>query len=250
MDLHTTATTSVSGAEQPEIPLPAVHIAVDLRPRSVTPQGALHYDWRVSSATVTADATISPPLADGMRAEVMAIDRLAGSGTVDARGICEEIRVDPGSTLDASAPGVTGQMVEQVRQTLRDLAVPLPEEDVGRGARWQKIAELEAKGSHLTQTDTFTLVDAHGDRGTVDDVLAQTAPPQLLYPPGSQAAPTRMESMLASGNARTLFDLSHLVPRTKYDGTTTMVVSGGAGDGVRRVTMVMRVGIDIQGKAP
>ena len=59
-----------------------------------------------------------------------------------------------------------------------------------------------------------------------------------------------MESMLASGNSKTRFDLARLVPQTQFDGTTTMVVSGQSGrDSTRRITMVMRVGIDIAGEA-
>jgi hypothetical protein len=248
MNLRTSATTEVGGAKQPEIPLPPVHIVIDVDPRSVTPEGSLLYGWRVTAATVTADAQMLAQIADGMRTEVAAVEHLAGSAVVSSRGLCEDVTVDPASMVDAGG-GATGQMVEQVRQTLRDLAVPLPEEDVGRGARWQKISQLEAKGSRLTQTDTFTLRDVQGDRGSVDDVLAQTAPPQPLRAPGLPAsAQARMESMLASGSAKTTFDLSRLVPQTKFDGTTTMVVSGQSpGDTTRRVTMVMRVGIDIQG---
>ena len=258
MDLRTSASTEVGGAKQPEIPLPPVHVVIDVDPRSVTPEGSLHYDWRVTAATVTADARMLAQIADGMRTEVAAIEHLAGSATVSSRGLSEDVTVDPASTVDASAAGAgaaggaagaTGQMVEQVRQTLRDLAVPMPEEDVGKGARWQKISQLEAKGSRLTQTDTFSLVDLQGDHGTVDDVLAQTAPPQALRAPGMQGAQARMESMLASGNAKTSFDLARLVPQSKFDGTTTMVVSGQSpGEANRRVTMVMRVGIDIAGK--
>jgi hypothetical protein len=247
--LRTSATTSAGGLPlEREVSLPPVRITVDIDPRSVTPAGELLYDFRVTSSDVEPDAASTAAMTAGMRAEASAADHLQGSATVDARGLCESIEIDPASIADAGALGVTGQMVEQVRQTLRDLAAPLPEEEVGRGARWQKISEIDAKGSRLTQTDTFTLSEVHGDKGTLDDVLAQTAPSQALYGPGApQAAPMRMESMLASGNARTLFELSHLVPQTKYDGTTTMVVSGPSGaDSVRRVTMVMRVGIEIR----
>lgn len=252
MDLRTSAATEVAGQKQPEIPLPPVHIVLDLEPRSVTPEGDLHYSWHVSAAEVTSDPQTPASIADGMRVEVSAIDHLAGSAVVTARGLCTGIAVDTAAALDA---GATGQMVEQVRQTLRDVAAPMPEEEVGRGARWQKITQLDAKGSRLTQTDTFTLAALPGEpgqgaTGTVDDVLAQTAPPQLLRTPGMSAGTeARMESMLASGDSKTRFDLARLVPQTRFTGTTTMIVSGQAsGDATKRVTMVMRVGIDIQGR--
>jgi len=246
MDLRTAASTEFAGAKQPEIPLPPVHIVLDLDPQSLTPSGDLRFAWRVSAATVTSDAQTPSQIVDGMRAEVSAIEHLAGTAAVTARGLSGGVTVNAATTVDA---GATGQMAEQIRQTLRDVAVPLPEEEVGHGARWQKTAQLDGKGSRLTQTDTFTLTDLAPTSGAVDDVLAQTAPPQALKAPGmASGAEARMESMLASGDGKTHFDLSRLVPQTRFTGTTTMVVSGpSAGDSTRRVTMIMRVGIDIQG---
>jgi hypothetical protein len=154
--------------------------------------------------------------------------------------------VEPASVADA---GATGQMVEQVRQTLRDLAAPFPDEDVGVGGRWEKLSQLASRDAIVTQTETFTLSELRGDTGALEDVLAQTAPPQALAAPG--AASARLESMLASGSAKTRFDLGRLVPSNTFDGTTTMVVSGhAAGDSTRRMTMIMRVGIALSGSKP
>ncbi|MGH7294694.1 MAG: hypothetical protein ACRELB_07170 [Polyangiaceae bacterium] len=244
MDLRTSAATEIGGTSQGEIPLPPVHITVDIDPAGVTPGGDLAYAWRVRGASVTATPGSPPAMAEGMRAEVAAVDHLAGRAVVSARGLSQEkeVTVDPATVVDA---GTTGQMVEQVRQTLRDVAVPWPAEEIGVGAKWQKISQLDTRGSHLTQTDTFTLAALEGGGGTADDVLAQTAPPQVLRSPGGPSgADARMESMLGSGSSKIRFDLGRLVPQSHFDGTTTMVVSGSA----QRVTMVMRVGIDVEGK--
>jgi hypothetical protein len=140
-------------------------------------------------------------------------------------------------------------MAEQIRQTLRDVAAPLPEEEVGSGARWRKLSQLDERGARVMQTETFRLVELQGDKGTLDDALAQTAPPQALRAPAaSPGMHARMESMLASGQAKVRFDVSRLVPQTTFDGTTTMVLSGqSAGDGTRSMRMVMRVFIAIAG---
>ena len=182
-----------------------------------------------------------------MRAEVAAVEHLSGTATVTALGLTADLAIDPGSLPDAAA-GASGQMVEQVRQTLRDLAAPFPEESVGRGARWEKVSQLASKDARITQTDTFTLVDVSSRGGALDDVLAQTAPDQPLRTPGGATSQARMESMLASGDARTAFDRSRLVPETRFRGTTTMVLSGATpADGVQRRTMILRVGIDLTG---
>ncbi|MDP9152323.1 MAG: hypothetical protein M3O36_20550, partial [Myxococcota bacterium] len=246
MDLRTSASTSMPGAaEQTAVPLPPVHIVVAIDPQSVSTEGDLHYAWRVSSATVLDESSAPSPVVSGMRAEVSAVEHLAGTSIVTSRGLAKEVNVDRTTVTDA---GATGQMVEQVRQTLRDVAAPLPEEEVGVGARWQKQSELDARETRITQTETFALREWQATHGALDDSLAQSAPPQTLRAPGTAPAQARMESMLASGNASVRFDLSRLVPQTKFDGTTTMVVSGrSTADLARRLTMVLHVSIVIAG---
>jgi hypothetical protein len=250
MDLRTSGATEVGGAKASEVPLPPVHVTLAIDPRSVSPEGDLAYDWRVTGTSVASGPEFPPQVADGMRVEVSAVEHLRGSAIVTSRGLARDVVIEPGSVVDAGA----GQMVEQLRQTLRDVAAPLPDEEVGRGARWQKLSQLDAKETRITQTETFTLSEVHAapgqpQRGVLDDVLAQTAPSQPLRSPGvPQAEAPRMESMLASGSGVIRFDLSRLVPQSQFDGTTTMVVSGQApGDPARHVTIVMRVGISIQG---
>jgi hypothetical protein len=244
LDLRTSASTEVGGTKQPEIPLPPVHITVAIEPQSVSPEGDLSYAWHVTAATVNADPAMSAEIADGMRAQVAPIIHLAGTGVVNAQGLAKDVTVDPSSLGDG---GSQAQMVVQVVQTLRDVAAPLPAEEVGQGARWQKLSRLDAKDAHVAQTDTFTLATMRGDNGTLDDALAQTASPQTLAAPSSGGPPARMESMLTSGEAKTRFSLTRLVPQMSFEGTTQMVVSGQANQGPARMTMMMRVKIGIEG---
>jgi hypothetical protein len=246
MDLRMTASTENGAAKEADVPLPSVHVAIAIDPQSISPDGDLRYAWRVTSASVDAAGDTPSQVADGMRTEVAEIGRLSGSAWVTYRGLTKAITTDSNTNVE---PTGSGQMAEQVRQTLRDVAAPLPEEEVGVGARWRKLSQLDERDGRIAQTENFRLVDLQGDRGTLDDALAQTAPSQALrapgMPPGTRA---RMESMLASGEANVRFDLSRLVPQTTFDGTTTMVLSGqSAGDPAHSVRMVMRAFIAIAG---
>lgn len=246
VDLRTATSTEISGERPAEVPLPPLHIVIAIDPQSVSTEGTLVYSWRVTSAIVAESQGTPSQVADGMRSEVSVIEHLSGVAEVTAQGLATDVAIDPGSATDA---GATGQMVEQVRQILRDLAAPFPDEDVGRGARWEKISQLASRDTRITQTDTFSLIDLAGEKGTLDDILAQTAPPQTLAGPGGgPGAQARLESMLASGDAKTHFDLSHLAPDSKFDGTTTMVVSTPPStDKPRRLTMTMRIEIVLSG---
>ena len=247
MELRTAASTESGGSTTPEIGLPPVRIGVAIDPQSVSTDGALIYAWRVVSTRVDADAGATTPMADGMRAEVAAVEHLAGTAVVNALGLTTALSVNLTSLPDAGSGG-SGQMIEQVRQTLRDLAAPFPEEAVGRGARWEKLSQLSSRDARLSQTDTFTLLEVTRTGGKVDDELAQTAPSQPLPTPGMPGAQARMDSMLASGDAKTTFDRSRLAPQTRFEGTTTMVVSSNSpGDGPQRRTMILRVGITLTG---
>lgn len=249
IDLRTSTSTEIRGEKPTEIPLPPVHIVIAIDPQSVTGDGALLYAWRVASTSVAENRETPSQVADGMRSEVAAIEHLSGTARVNARGLAEEVAVDPGSVEDA---GSTGQMIEQIRQILRDLAAPFPGEEVGLSARWEKLSQLASKDARITQTDTFSLLELTGAKGTVDDMLAQTAPAQALAASGpTSGAQARLESMLASGDAKTHFDLSRLAPETRFDGTTTMVVSSQApSEGARHLTMIMRIEIAIAGSPP
>ena len=261
MDLKTSASTEEGASRQPEIQLPPVHIVLAIDPKETSPAGDLSFAWRVTSTAVNPDSQTPSTLTDGMRAEVAAIGHLSGTAVVTSCGISTRISIDEEQWHEASQSGeagasqagpasaVTGQMVEQVRQTLRDVAAPFPEEEVGPGARWEKLSQLASRDARVTQTEVFTLTQITATTGALDDILAQTAPPQpLLSPGGAPGSQARIESMLASGDGKTQFDLTRLVPQTRFGGTTTMVVSSRSREeDDRRMTMIMRVEILLAG---
>jgi hypothetical protein len=243
LDLLTSATTEVGGVKQPEIPLPPVRIAIAIEPLSVSPEGDLRYAWRVTTASVNLDAGTSPEIGEGMRVQVEPIAHMSGTGVETAQGLSKEVTIDPAS-VDAGAQAQ--QMMVQVVETLRDVAAPLPAEPVGVGARWQELARLDARGAHVAQTDTFTLTSLKGDTGELDDARAQTASPQTLAGvPGAGPAP-RVDSMLISGQAKTRFALTRLVPRMTFEGMTQMMMSG-QGAQPAHATINMHVKIALEG---
>lgn len=226
-----------------DVRLPPLHVAIAIDPQGTSPEGDLAYGWRVTSAGADDDAGAPADVAQGWRAQIVPLEHLSGRGVVSSRGLTR------GVTLDqvAGDAGAGGEMVVQVLQMLRDAAAPLPEEPVGKGARWQKMSSIDAKNSHASETDTFTLTDLQGDKGSLDDMVAQTtssqALPTLVGVDASQSPPARMDSLLMSGSSKTRFDLTRLIPQTSLDATTSMALSAST----NRVNMVMRINIAIQG---
>ena len=240
--LRTSVSMAAAGQQQ-DMPLPSLHVDVAVDPSGATPDGDLRFAWHVTSTSAEADAGAPAEVARGWVAQVAPVEHLSGTGAVSAHGLTRGVTVDPGTAGDA---GPDAEMVVQVVQMLRDVAVPLPVEPIGAGARWQKLSSLEARKGRATETDTFTLAEIAGDLGTVDDVVAQTATPQALPPLVGvpSASPARVDSVLMSGSARSRFDLGRLVPQTQLDATTSMGVSAPARD---RMQMVLRLAIGIGG---
>jgi hypothetical protein len=239
--LRTAISLEANGARR-EAPLPPLRILVAIDPQAIAPDGALGFSWHVTAAASDPDAGVSDDLAQGWAAQIVPVEHLSGTGVVTAHGISRAIALDPGTAGDA---GPDAEMVVQVLQLLVNVAAPLPEEPVGKGARWQKLSSLDAKNGHATQTDTFTLTDLQGDQGALDDVVAQTSSPQNLPPLVGidSGPPARIDSVLMSGSSRTRFELTRLVPQSSLDATTSMAVS----DPRTRMNMLMHLGVAIEG---
>jgi hypothetical protein len=242
IDLRTAVTTELGSSRQ-DTALPPLHIAVAIEGRSVSPDGDLRFAWHVESAKAAApEGGTADAVTQGWRMQLVPVEHLSGTGGVTAHGISQGVTLDAGTAGDA---GPEAEMVVQVLQMLRDMAAPLPDEPVGKGARWQKRSTLDARNGHATQTDTYTLLDAPGDKGALDDVFAQTASPQNLPSPVgvSSDSPARVDSLLTSGSSKVHFDLARLVAPVTLDGTTSMALSGPS----NRMNMVMRLGIVVKG---
>jgi hypothetical protein len=240
LDLRTSASASADGtdASPKEFPLPPILIQIAVEPGSVSPEGDLHYAWHVTSATAGAnmsDAGIQPQILAGVRAQLLPLQHLSGSGTVTNQGISREVMVDPASLGDG---GTGSEMVLQVVQTLRDVAAPLPREEVGLGARWQKFSRIDSDDAHVAQTETFTLTALDGESGDLDDLLAQTASPQAI-PGASRSRGPRMDSMLTSGVSKMHFSTTRLVPHMSFEGTAEMVAA--------HTTITTHMKIDLSG---
>jgi hypothetical protein len=241
MDLRTAASTDRDGTHDPGVVLPSVRITLAINPTEVSSAGDLRYEWHVLSAHVLDDSDAAAFVADGLRREVDAVAFLAGEATVDARGLAKDVSVRGDAEVD---PGDTPQMVEQIRQTLRDLSAPFPEEKVGVGGRWRKVSEIHASNVRLEQGETLTLLEGHAGHGVVQDELTQMV---LGQTSGSRSADSGVPSMLATGQSRTRFDLERLVPQTVFDGTTEMVTPASTDGRSQRMTMILRVSISIEG---
>jgi hypothetical protein len=126
---------------------------------------------------------------------------LAGTkGTVRAssRGFEIENSLEPNPE-----PGTPLSAARNVRQALRQLAVPLPDEPVGVGARWSANTTLNTDLVELRQAANYELEALDGDHCRIRASFEQTS----SKPPTSNVPSTK-----ATGSGRIVLDLTHPVP--------------------------------------
>ena len=244
MDMAMGASVDLGAGQRQEQKLPLIRVVLGVEPKSISPEGDLKYAYHLLSTEVVADPQTPPQLAAAMKGGIEGMRGLSGTAVISPRGITKD------STFDSppNASSQTAQMMEQIKQTARELAAPFPEEEVGKGAKWEKSSKVELQGQKATQRETYTLVDLAGDTGKVDVVITQSSPGGALSAPGIPAGSgVKIESMNANGKGTTSFDLTRLAPTSQLDAATTMSLVGQKDGETQRLKMVMKVALKLSG---
>ena len=233
-------------AQAPATPLPPVHIVIAIAPEDVSPEGDLRYAWRVTHATVGATSATPDAIADGMRSDVFALEGLSGRAVVDSRGLARHVSVDRAAPAGMGGPS---QMVEQVLQTLRHLAAPFPDEPVGPGLGGERPVGSRRGRPRLRRPRRLRWSSLAKREAASATSWPRQAPPKSWRAPGCRTGLKPGSSRCSSRRTPRCCSIrTRLVPQTRVESTTTMVVSGhGPGNGTRRVPMVLRVEIVIAG---
>jgi hypothetical protein len=120
-------------------------------------------------------------------------------------------------------PSVAGQQVEQMVNDIRQLAVPLPEEPVGKGAKWEVRMPVNMWSLNSSQVVTYSIEELKGDAGKFAVALELTAPSQKIDSPNMTAGTEMyLESLKSSGSGTVEFNLTRLVPVSAMKIKTSM----------------------------
>jgi len=222
----------------PETQMPVIRMTMTIDSKEVSPEGDLHYESELEQVEVLPKPGANPAMVHDMKQQMSSMQGLSGSGTITSRGFTKdaEIKFPPG--IDPQQR----QFMDNMKQSMDQISAPLPEEPVGRGARWQVTMPVETPAMKLTQIATYTLSEIQGDKVKFDVAIKQSAAPQEIDAPG--AAPgvkVSLESFNSSGTGTVELQMTNLVPTSNMNTTTTTVVSA---DNLR-IKTTMRMGLKI-----
>lgn len=168
---------SVGDATPQESAAPPVAFDTETHVTEVAADGTFRVESRIVALNVGGDP--DDPGVRAYRAQLAPLTRLTGWTVVDPRGRVLGLEL---TVPDDLAPEMA-QTVEGVRDAMRQLLPPLPEEPVAPGAQWHWEAPVTANGVTFTQHTSYTLRERDGDAFALDVRVTQSAQPQPLASP-------------------------------------------------------------------
>jgi hypothetical protein len=202
-------TTSVDGNAMPAEAVPTMTMTMDCTVTRVDEDGAMRYEFVLSSAGVApgvegaGDATAREKTAAALKSIV----GLLGSAESTARGVVTscDVRSPAGATPEMAA------VVQNLRQSLAQMSLPLPEEPIGPGGQWKTDWTLNSGGLAMTQTAVYTLEGVQGRVAKTSVKLTQNAAPQDLASPNPKVS-TKLKAMSGMGEGYVNFGLDRPIP--------------------------------------
>jgi hypothetical protein len=214
-----------SGAEAVKIDLPVIRLGMD-----VTSAGERSADrvfrFELTDADAQAGDKMFASMQDQLVAQMKKAVGAAGTLVVDPRGVNREVNLE-------LPPDMDPQMSESMRwsrQAMEQMSAPLPEEAVGKGARWQVEQLVQLNGLAVVQRTEFELTALKRTRASLKTTITQRADPQIVALPGVPAGfKAELLSHSGKGSGRIDLDLGRLVPiksTVRLETETSMRITG------------------------
>jgi hypothetical protein len=222
--------------------LPTMRTTSRLKSESVSEEGNLQYTYLLERMEAIAGPDTPPEVVEAMQAELKKVEGLGGTAVVSPRGAL----LDVSFPVPPDADPELRKEIEMMPQQMRMLACPLPEQPLGRGARWKVTTPAYVRGFTVTQITVFKLIDIEGPRARFAVEVTQRAREQAVelpnLPPGARA---RLKSLDSSGDGTGELDLERPVVsmdmRLKARTVTTVSFGSQSRDVVNDLEMKTRI---------
>jgi hypothetical protein len=227
--------------------MPAMRMGADVGVRNVAPTGDVTFDFAYTSVSVDQTAGTDPTLASLIQSMDADFKNVRGSTTMNTRGATHGSKMD----LSKLADGRMGQMMGSLGSSLDSLTVPLPEEAVGPGARWESRQTIQSNGLEVYQKTLWELVAVEGKTVRLKTTIEQTAPPQSMSNPALPAGTdVSLAKFTGAGGGTVTLRLDSLVPTSEVNSTTNMTMSVNAGGSTQQMSVGLTLKMTIApGKA-
>jgi hypothetical protein len=200
MDMKMSMGMSMGGKSAPKTDLPTIRTLMRIDAKEVTPEGDLRCDLSTEKVDVLDDVAVDPKLRAAVEKEMKGIVGLHGKARISARGVASETEFD----LGPGASETLKSQLDTIRDSVRQMSVPFPEEEVGKGAKWDVTSRVPLGGALVDSKTSYTLTKLEADRADAEIAITMSAPPNQpmhigALPPGATAT---LDSVAGTGSGK------------------------------------------------
>jgi Family of unknown function (DUF6263) len=230
-----------SGASDATLKAPPIRVRMEATLQDINANGDLHATFSYPSFDVLKGNGASAKQRRSLQQSLAGLTGVTGELTLTTRGALVDSNLDIPPGLDPN----TEQLLGQLRDQFRDVTVPLPEPEVGVGARWRATTQLTLNGIEARQVYEYRLKKRTGTTLELDVRGTQTAKRQTVDTPGG--ATLRVKSYKTTYRGTTVADLTGLLPvssRIRGSGDQTFDLRAGDERGELRQHVDVRVDLE------
>ncbi len=225
--------------------LPAMNMTMDVTVQSVSPEGDITYQMVMGDTTVSEEAGTMPQVADAIKAALGGVKGLSSTLKISNRGVSRGVDMSVPSGADPQMR----QALDQMKESFARMAAPLPEEPVGKGARWESKTPVKSQGMTINQAASYELVSIDGEQINVKSTVTQHAANQKIENPAMPGVKLDLTKMAGSGTGDMVINLGQVVPvGGKLDFHTDLSMGMNLGNQNQSMNMKMDIGIRLQSK--
>ncbi len=223
---------------------PPTQFTIAVTPTAKTPAGEYDVKFTLLKADIAPGADESAKkMAAQLGASLKALVGLAGGFRIGARGSMGKF------ALSGDAGGAEqSELLPLVQQSLEGLVVALPEEAVGKGAKWEDRASGKQQGLASTVVSTYTLKDVSADALTIDVSTSRKAAPQPI--PDPRAPPGSSLAIDGTASSNVKLKLDRMVVKATSDSVTSLIISQPGPTGPQVVTQKVTLKQSIENTGP
>lgn len=230
--------------EVPAMDLPGIKFPMELTVKEVTPDGDIVYEMVMGKAGIVEGAGESPQ-AEAIKTALGNVEGMTGTGRFTSRGISKGAEIKTAPNADPQLR----QAMDQVKQTFAQISVPLPEEPVGAGAKWELKLPIKSQGMTINQAASYELVSMEGDKMTATTTIKQQAANQKIQNPAMAGMKMDLTKMEGNGTGKIVCDLARILPSAgTMDLKTEMAMGMDVGGQKQNMNMNVNIGLRLDSK--
>jgi hypothetical protein len=231
--LRSTMAQEIPGQPAASQSQPGMVFALSLTPRPKTEGGDFPIKLVVSRAEVLPGENLDPAQVKQMG---QAFKMLAGQ----AGGFMLSTHGRPSGFQMSNEQLARSELAALVQQTLEGLFVVLPDDPIGKGARWEEVGTTRQEGVTVTTTATYTLKDIGADGLAIGVVTKRKAPPQPVADPRAPKGTTLAIDGTATATVKVR--LERMPGKGSVDSNTAIAITQ-VGPGGAKQTMQQKVSV-------